>query len=107
MHRDIHHFVVSVTCFAVAVGVFFFVGGALKGTKLLRNLVYSIGIIVSNVPEGLLATVTVSLTASARRMSRRNVLVCPSMFLRSFVVEIWNFSGVGADICFVFASCHV
>lgn len=75
LHRDIHHFVVSVTVFAVTVGVFFFVVGWIKGTKLLRNLVYSIGIIVSNVPEGLLATVTVSLTASARRMARRNVLV--------------------------------
>lgn len=75
LHRDIHHFVVSITAFAVAVGIFFFVVGTFKGTKLLRNLVYSIGIIVSNVPEGLLATVTVSLTASARRMSRRNVLV--------------------------------
>lgn len=75
LHRDIHHFVVNITAFAVTVGAFFFVVGVIKGTKLLRNLVYSIGIIVSNVPEGLLATVTVSLTASARRMARRNVLV--------------------------------
>lgn len=75
LQKDIHHFVVTVTCFAVMIGVFFFVVGLLKGTKIIRNLVYSIGIIVSNVPEGLIATVTVSLTASARRMARRNVLV--------------------------------
>jgi sodium/potassium-transporting ATPase subunit alpha len=75
LHQDIHYFVVVITIFAVAVGIFFFIVGMLKGTKLIRNIVYSIGIIVSNVPEGLLATVTVSLTASARRMARRNVLV--------------------------------
>lgn len=75
LHRDIHHFVVIVTAFAVSVGLFFFAVGIYKGIKILRNIVNSIGIIVSNVPEGLLATVTVSLTASARRMARRNVLV--------------------------------
>jgi len=33
------------------------------------------GIIVANVPEGLLATVTVCLTLTARRMAMRKVLV--------------------------------
>jgi sodium/potassium-transporting ATPase subunit alpha len=75
LHHDIHHFVVNITVFAMVVGVFCFIVGIIKGAKLLQNIVYSIGIIVSNVPEGLLATVTVSLTASARRMARRNVLV--------------------------------
>jgi sodium/potassium-transporting ATPase subunit alpha len=75
LHADIHHFVVIISVFAVTIGLFFFIVGIVKGTRFLRNIVYSIGIIVSNVPEGLLATVTVSLTASARRMARRNVLV--------------------------------
>lgn len=34
-----------------------------------------IGIIVANVPEGLLATVTVGLTITATRMAENNVLV--------------------------------
>ena len=38
-------------------------------------MVFAIGIIVANVPEGLLATVTVSLTLTAKRMAQKNVLV--------------------------------
>jgi len=34
-----------------------------------------IGIIVANVPEGLLATVTVGLTLTAKKMAAKNVLV--------------------------------
>lgn len=34
-----------------------------------------IGIIVANVPEGLLATVTVGLTLTAKQMAEKNVLV--------------------------------
>jgi len=38
-------------------------------------MVFMIGIIVANVPEGLLATVTVALTITAKRMALKNVLV--------------------------------
>ncbi len=38
-------------------------------------LVFAIGIIVANVPEGLLATVTVSLALTAKRMAEKMVLV--------------------------------
>jgi len=38
-------------------------------------LVFAIGIIVANVPEGLLCTVTVSLALTAERMAKKNVLV--------------------------------
>lgn len=75
LQGDIHHFVINISIFAIAVGILFFVVGVFKGTKTIHNIVYSIGIIVSNIPEGLLATVTVSLTASARRMAQKNVLV--------------------------------
>lgn len=36
---------------------------------------FAIGIIVANVPEGLLATVTVSLTLTARKLASKKVLV--------------------------------
>lgn len=75
LKHDIHHFVVSISFFAVSVGLLFFIVGLFKGTRPIPNIVYSIGIIVSNIPEGLLATVTVSLTASARRMAKKSVLV--------------------------------
>jgi magnesium-transporting ATPase (P-type) len=42
---------------------------------VVDSVIFMIGIIVANVPEGLLATVTVSLTITAQRMASKNVLV--------------------------------
>lgn len=75
LQADMHHFVVTTAVFSFLVGLIFFVGGLINRTRLIHNLVYSIGMFVSNVPEGLIATVTVALTASARRMATRKVLV--------------------------------
>jgi len=41
----------------------------------LRAIVFVIGIIVSNVPEGLLATITVMLALTAQRMAKKQCLV--------------------------------
>ena len=45
------------------------------GLPTWENLLFSIGIIVANVPEGLLPTVTLSLAMATQRMARRNALV--------------------------------
>jgi len=45
------------------------------GYHWLDAVVFLIGIIVANVPEGLLATVTVCLTLTAKRMAAKNCLV--------------------------------
>jgi sodium/potassium-transporting ATPase subunit alpha len=45
------------------------------GYPALVAIVFVIGIVVANVPEGLLATVTVSLTLTAKRMAKKNVLI--------------------------------
>ncbi|XP_049854932.1 sodium/potassium-transporting ATPase subunit alpha-like [Schistocerca gregaria] len=73
--REIKHFVRLITWVAIAAG---FVIGALSlsmGYHWLDAVVILIGIIVANVPEGLLVTVTVCLTLSAQRMARKNCLV--------------------------------
>uniref|UniRef100_A0A7S1TAN1 Cation-transporting P-type ATPase N-terminal domain-containing protein n=1 Tax=Compsopogon caeruleus TaxID=31354 RepID=A0A7S1TAN1_9RHOD len=75
LQREIHHFIIIISAIAITLGVVFFIIGFVKGTPPINNLVFCIGIIVANVPEGLLATVTVSLTSTARRMASRNVLV--------------------------------
>merc|ERR1712048_288199 len=49
--------------------------GYTSNGELVRNVIFLIGIIVANVPEGLLATVTVSLTLTARRMALKKVRV--------------------------------
>lgn len=73
--KEIEHFVLIVSTVAVTLGIMFFVIGALLGTEWIANLVFMIGIIVANVPEGLLATVTVCLTLTAKRMHSKSVLV--------------------------------
>jgi calcium-translocating P-type ATPase len=60
---------------AVAIGLFVFVLGRFIGLSTTTSLVFAIGIIVANVPEGLLPTVTLAMAMAARRMAKRNTLV--------------------------------
>lgn len=75
LQKEIHHFIVLISALAIFLGVVFFIFGIVKETAMVSNVVFTIGIIVANVPEGLLATVTVSLTLTAQRMAKKNVLV--------------------------------
>lgn len=56
---EIHHFITTITVVAVLLGVSFFGMGFALGYDWLDAILFLIGIIVANVPEGLLATVTV------------------------------------------------
>uniref|UniRef100_A0A0N5B8S3 Sodium/potassium-transporting ATPase subunit alpha n=1 Tax=Strongyloides papillosus TaxID=174720 RepID=A0A0N5B8S3_STREA len=73
--REIEHFIHIITSVAVFLGVTFFVIAILLGYHWLTAVVFLIGIIISNIPEGLLATVTVCLTLTAKRMASKNCLV--------------------------------
>jgi len=64
-----------VALFATLLGVVFFLIGQLIGLTFWENLVFAIGIIVANVPEGLLPTVTLSLAMATQRMAKKNALV--------------------------------
>jgi len=75
INREIHHFIKIISAVAITLGVLFLVLGFVLGLDPLDNIVFCIGIIVANVPEGLLATVTVSLTLTAQRMAIKKVLV--------------------------------
>ncbi|XP_074118401.1 LOW QUALITY PROTEIN: sodium/potassium-transporting ATPase subunit alpha-2-like [Sminthopsis crassicaudata] len=72
---EIEHFIHIITAVAVFLGVTFFGLSLLLGYGWLHAVIFLIGIIVANVPEGLLATVTVCLTLTAKRMARKNCLV--------------------------------
>jgi sodium/potassium-transporting ATPase subunit alpha len=56
-------------------GISFFVINFIYGYDIIKNIVFMIGIIVANVPEGLLITVTVTLALAAKRMAEKKVLV--------------------------------
>jgi calcium-translocating P-type ATPase len=60
---------------AVTIGVVVFGIGAVVGLPTRVGLIFSIGIIVANVPEGLLPTVTLAMAMAARRMAQRHTLV--------------------------------
>jgi len=72
---EIERFIKIISAVAMFLGVTFFIFGIIYGYDLITNLVFAIGIIVANVPEGLLATVTVSLALTAKRMAKKFVLV--------------------------------
>ncbi|XP_059269515.1 sodium/potassium-transporting ATPase subunit alpha-4 [Mustela nigripes] len=72
---EIEHFIHLITAVAVFLGVTFFGLSIILGYGWLEAVIFLIGIIVANVPEGLLATVTVCLTLTAKRMARKNCLV--------------------------------
>jgi sodium/potassium-transporting ATPase subunit alpha len=56
--REIEHFIHLITGVAVFLGVSFFIIAFILGYHWLTAVVFLIGIIVANVPEGLIATVT-------------------------------------------------
>lgn len=56
---EIEHFIHIVTGVAVTLGVTFFILSLVLKYSPLQSAIFLIGIIVANVPEGLLATVTV------------------------------------------------
>ena len=72
---EIHRFIKIISAVAFTLGLIFFIFGIIYGYDYIVNLVFAIGIIVANVPEGLLATVTVSLALTAQRMAGKMVLV--------------------------------
>lgn len=59
INMEIEHFIQIITGVAIFLGVSFFVLSLILGYTWLEAVIFLIGIIVANVPEGLLATVTV------------------------------------------------
>ena len=75
LEREISRMVRVLTTIAVTMGVLFFAYGVSSGRPVWVNVVFMLGIIVANVPEGLLPTFTLALSMASLRMARKNVLV--------------------------------
>ncbi len=65
----------TITAIAVGLGVIFFCAGIVIGRGFWENFIFALGIVVANVPEGLLPTVTLSLAMASQRMAGKNALV--------------------------------
>lgn len=73
--KEISRFVKMVAGIAISMGVIFFIINLLYGADVISNLIFCIGILVANIPEGLQITVTVCMALSAKKMAARKVLV--------------------------------
>ncbi|MBI3813245.1 MAG: HAD-IC family P-type ATPase, partial [Nitrospinae bacterium] len=66
----------TVTAIAITTGIMFFaLAYSLGGLSLSMSFIFAIGIIVANVPEGLLPTVTLSLAMGVQRMAKKREIV--------------------------------
>ena len=72
---ELEHFIHIITGVAVFLGITFFIISMALGNNFIDASVFVIGIIVANVPEGLLITVTLVLTLTAKKMAKQNCLV--------------------------------
>ncbi|MDD5228976.1 MAG: cation-transporting P-type ATPase, partial [Methylococcales bacterium] len=75
LQREIMRLSHIIAGLSITLGVLFFFIGQSVGLSFWANFMFAIGIIVANVPEGLLPTVTLSLAMATQRMAKRNALI--------------------------------
>ena len=72
---QLHTVVRAIAIIAVVVGAGFFVIAVVLGRPMTDSFLFAVGATVALVPEGLLPTVTLSLSRAAQLMARRHALV--------------------------------
>jgi len=75
IHRELTYFIKVISGIAIFLGLLFFAISVMIGKGEIGSLIFAIGIIVANVPEGLLPTVTLALTMASKRMAGKNALI--------------------------------
>jgi Ca2+-transporting ATPase len=76
LQKEISRLTRTITLIAVSLGVvFFLIGWLLAGFSPAMSFIFAIGIIVANVPEGLMPTVSLSLALGVQRMASRRAIV--------------------------------
>jgi sodium/potassium-transporting ATPase subunit alpha len=73
--QEMRHFIHLVTVVAFTFGITFFIISIALGYQLVDSFVFLIGVVIANVPEGLMACLTVCLALTAKRMAKKNCLV--------------------------------
>ncbi len=76
LQRQVNRAAQLIALVAVGLGVMFFaIGHLVAGLSLTDAGVFATGLLVANVPEGLLPTITLALAVGVRRMAKRRALV--------------------------------
>jgi len=75
MQKEIIHITRILTIIAILMGIVFFALGLFSDRGVLVASIFALSLIVANVPEGLLPTITLSLSLASQRMAKRNALI--------------------------------
>ena len=75
LRREINRLILIMTGFALALGITFLILALFSGYTWIEAITFAIGIIVANVPEGLLPQLTVALTITANRLKDVGCLI--------------------------------
>lgn len=76
LQKEINFVTKVIAAIAISMGaVFYLLGVKIAGLRQIEGFIFGIGIIVANVPEGLLPTITLSLAMAAQKLASRNALV--------------------------------
>ena len=75
LQHEIAHLSRAIAIVAIVMGFSFFCVGRFFGVPFWRDFIFSIGIIVALVPEGLLPTLTLALVLATQRLAKHNVLI--------------------------------
>lgn len=73
--RELARLVRVISAIALTAGAVFFAVAMLAGLPVTDAFIFTLGVTVALVPEGLLPTLTLSLAVAAQRMAQRNALV--------------------------------
>ncbi|MDD5558189.1 cation-transporting P-type ATPase [Candidatus Methylomirabilis sp.] len=75
LQQEIRKLTRLIAAVSTGIGLAFFGFGVLIGRSFWENFVFAVGVLVANVPEGLLPTVTLALAVGGQRMAKRKALV--------------------------------
>jgi sodium/potassium-transporting ATPase subunit alpha len=75
LQKEIIRVTKIVAVIAAVTGILFFTLGFFTGKSFWHNFLFAIGIIIANVPEGLLPTVTLSLAMGSQKMAKKKALI--------------------------------
>ncbi|WP_310441606.1 cation-transporting P-type ATPase [Sulfurimonas sp.] len=75
MQKEVIKITHILTIIAMGMGSVFFILGIFSNQTLLTTTIFAISLIVANIPEGLLPTITLSLSLASQRMAARNALI--------------------------------
>ncbi|MCX6100542.1 MAG: cation-transporting P-type ATPase, partial [Candidatus Bipolaricaulota bacterium] len=76
LQKEVNRVTKIVTAMAMGIGLLlFFLSVFVIGRPLSEGFIFSVGMVVAFVPEGLLPTVTLSLAMGVQRMAKRNALI--------------------------------